>query len=280
MITALDHIVLLCPDLEEGAEAYRTLLGAPHVWSSVDGGIATAIFKTGNVALELMAPQGESETADKLRQMTADGARLTTLVYRSDDLGRDHKLFTNRDLSPSEISEGESSNLPMGEIRRWNRFRIPDDKMAGVKTFVLEPTEGELPDPKPIPGGVLALDHVVVNTPNPQRFLASYGAGLGFDLRMDRTFEDWGARLMFFRVGDLILEVMHPLKSDAEPDAQDSVWGLSWRVESIEEAHARLTSERVNVSEIRAGRKPGTRVFTAKSGTLDIPTLFIGPDQD
>jgi hypothetical protein len=34
----------------------------------------------------------------------------------------------------------------------------------------------------------------------------------------------------------------------------------------------------VEVSDIRAGRRPHTRVFTAKSHTAGVPTLVIGGD--
>ena len=63
---------------------------------------------------------------------------------------------------------------------------------------------------------------------------------------------------------------------DPEPDAPDRLWGLSWRVANIEAAHARLKAANVAVSEIRHGRKPGTRVFTVKDNTLGVPTLMIG----
>ena len=152
--------------------------------------------------------------------------------------------------------------------------------MAGVKSFVLQPEEGDLPDPEQVEGGVSALDHVVVSTPNPDRLMATYGAKLGLDLRMDRTFPDWGARLLFFRVGDLILEVMHRLDGGEDPGGSDAIWGLSWRVDDLPAAQARLRKAGLDVSDIRKGRKPGTQVLTVKSGTLGIPTLFIAKTDD
>ena len=52
------------------------------------------------------------------------------------------------------------------------------------------------------------MDHVVVSTPDPERAAALYGARLGLDMALDRSHPDWG-RLMFFRCGDLIVEVTH-----------------------------------------------------------------------
>ena len=98
-----------------------------------------------------------------------------------------------------------------------------------------------------------------------------------FDLaRLDRTEPKWGSRLMFFRCGDMIVEVVHNLNEPAS-DTPDALWGLSWRTPDIDATHARLASQGFTVSEIRTGRKPGTRVFTVKDGTLGVPTLVLQP---
>src|SRR3569833_2147257 len=52
-----------------------------------------------------------------------------------------------------------------------------------------------------------ALDHVVITTEDSDRAAALYGARLGLDLALDRSHHDWG-QLMFFRCGDLIVEVV------------------------------------------------------------------------
>jgi catechol 2,3-dioxygenase-like lactoylglutathione lyase family enzyme len=120
-----------------------------------------------------------------------------------------------------------------------------------------------------------ALDHVVVRTPNPERAVAFYAGRLGLDLRLDRSNPEWGARLLFFRCGDLVVEVAHDLKKGVS-DAPDHLWGLSWRVPDIAKANARLKSAGLDVSETRPGRRPGSHVFTVKNGTAGVPTIFIG----
>ena len=55
----------------------------------------------------------------------------------------------------------------------------------------------------------------------------------------------------------------------------DKLWGLSWRVANIDATRARLVSAGVDVSEVRTGRKPGTRVLTVRNGTCGIPTLLV-----
>ena len=43
-------------------------------------------------------------------------------------------------------------------------------------------------------------------------------------------------------------------------------------------ARARLADTGFDVSEVRTGRKAGTRVFTVRGEPCGVPTLFIGPD--
>ena len=43
---------------------------------------------------------------------------------------------------------------------------------------------------------------------------------------------DWGSRLLFFRCGDLVVEIAHDLKKGVS-DAPDELWGLSWRTPDI-----------------------------------------------
>jgi catechol 2,3-dioxygenase-like lactoylglutathione lyase family enzyme len=124
-------------------------------------------------------------------------------------------------------------------------------------------------------GSITALDHVVVSTSDPERAAALYGARLGLDMALDRSHPDWG-RLMFFRCGDLIVEVTHRPGKERDT-SQDRLSGLCWRVADIDATHARLVQAGVDVSEVRTGRKPGTRVMTVRSGTSGVPTLLVQP---
>ncbi len=81
---------------------------------------------------------------------------------------------------------------------------------------------------------------------------------------------------MFFRCGDLIVEVAHDLAAPPS-SGPDELWGLSWRTPDIVAAHARLDQAGIAVSEIRTGRRPGTRVFTIKDRATRLPTLVLGP---
>ena len=111
-----------------------------------------------------------------------------------------------------------------------------------------------------------------------------YGDGLGLRLAVDKEFPDWGVRLMFFRIGGVTVEVAAAL-GDAETagappqgrakDGADRLYGMTYRVRSVEAARVRLAAAGVDVSEVRAGRRPGTRVVTVRSNTCGVPTLLI-----
>src|SRR5258706_4601468 len=103
-------------------------------------------------------------------------------------------------------------------------------------------------------GAITAMDHVVISTSDPERAAALYGARLGLDMALDRSHPDWG-RLMFFRCGDLIVEVVHRPGKDAPADkAHDKLHGLSWRVADVHATRARLAAAGIDVSHVRTGR--------------------------
>jgi len=92
-------------------------------------------------------------------------------------------------------------------------------------------------------------------------------------MALDRSHPEWG-HLMFFRCGDLIVEVAHRPGKDVAA-ANDSLWGLSWRVADIDATRTRMLAAGIDVSDVRIGRKPGTRVASLRNGTCGVPTLLI-----
>jgi len=126
------------------------------------------------------------------------------------------------------------------------------------------PGEGDTTD--------LALDHVVLHSGDAERAAADHGARLGLDLRLDRRLEEHGFRGLFFRCGDAVVEIAAPTKG---ADGPDRFGGLAWRTGDLDETRARLVAEGLDVSEVRPGRKPGTRVATVRERALGTPTLLI-----
>ncbi len=277
MITGLDHLVLVCPEIESGTAVYEKLLGRKADWrATVEGGAATALFRLGNTALELIAPAGEGPLGTRLGEIIeAEGPGLITLAFATDAIAADHKAFTSRGLEPGVIAEGASQHSLSGARRTWQSFRIPDATAGGLKTFIVEPGEAAL-EPHPAePASANSLDHVVIDTAAPDRALAFYGARLGLRLALDRTNPDWGVRLIFFRTGGLTIEIARRLSEPEDPARADTFWGLTWAVADIQAAHDRLKGSGFDLSEVRRGRKSGSQVFTIRNGTMNVPTLFI-----
>ncbi len=278
LLSALDHAVLLCPDIDTGTEALETLFGRAADWCAVDeaGGTASALFRFANTALELLAPHGTGPRASDLAERVCAGeAGLASLVFAAPDIGAAHHRLARRGLDPDAVTDGASTDLKTGATRRWKRFRCSGDHTAGARVFVIQPEDTLAPAPPSAPGAVDALDHLVIETPAPGRALALYGARLGLDLALDRTAPEWKTRFLFFRVGGLTLEIVQHLDQPTDPAAPDRLWGLTWRTGDLDAAHARLSAAGLDLSAIRTGRKPGTRVFTVRSGTLSVPTLFL-----
>jgi catechol 2,3-dioxygenase-like lactoylglutathione lyase family enzyme len=133
----------------------------------------------------------------------------------------------------------------------------------------------------PAPGGatdptaVQAIDHVVVQTPDPDRAIALWRDGIGLRLALDRTFPERGLRLVFFRSGGITLEYAgaHPPAEDR--DGADRFHGVSYRVGDLASHRERLARAGLDVSPLRPGMRPGTAVVTVRSGTAGVPTLLI-----
>ncbi|MDZ4866178.1 MAG: VOC family protein [Alphaproteobacteria bacterium] len=259
MIVGLDRVRASVGDLAGGAVAVARLLGR-----SGFVGEENATFALDNIALDLSLSEGG-----------VDG--LTGLAFEVAIADVAYRVCQRRALSPQPpVAFAEADGTALREGRH---VELDPDATFGVQITLVEYAGKPATQPStPFDGAVTGLDHVVIRTTHPNRAAALYGARLGLDMRLDRTEPKWGARLMFFRCGDLIVEVVHNLNEEPS-DAPDKLWGLSWRVANAEAAHARLSANGFDLSEIRTGRKPGTRVFTVRNNTLGVPTLIVEVQQ-
>jgi catechol 2,3-dioxygenase-like lactoylglutathione lyase family enzyme len=284
MFSALDHVALVVPDLDTAAAQYQSLLGRAPNWRGADGGAAHVWFQLSNMALDIIAPIGPGYTGDRVKaRLDSAGEGIWALALATSDLQKTLRTLARRAVPASEPRPIRSTHVASGEKRYWTTSVLDPGGTHGPAIFVVE----HEPDEPAWPVSALsctetaciqALDHIVVTTTHPNRAAAFYGARLGLDMALDRTNPDWNARLMFFRCGDLIVEVAHDLRK--EPcDDPDKLWGLSWRVPDVDAARARLADDGFNVSAVRTGRKPGTRVCTVRDRTSGVPTLVIGGDE-
>jgi catechol 2,3-dioxygenase-like lactoylglutathione lyase family enzyme len=274
VITGLDHVVVVVSDIDAGATAYQTLFGCAPAWRSAGDGADHVLFTLDNMTLELMSPSGFSVTADRIRAViAAQGEGLASICFRTGDISKMHRRLDRLTLKPEPVAEVESHDAASGATLSWKRTRAATEVTRGVRMFFLELAKERPRSAALAAAPIAAMDHVVVATADPERAAALYGARLGLDMALDRSHPDWG-RLMFFRCGDLIVEVVHRPGQDADA-ARDRLWGLSWRVGDIAATRARLVAAGIDVSEMRTGRKPGTRVVSVRNGTCGIPTLLV-----
>lgn len=279
MITGLDHAVVLVRDIEAAVAGYQTLLGRAPAWRANSHGGATAIFALDNTSLELMAPSGEGEAADRVRAaLDKQGEGLASLAFEVDDIAKAHHRLTRLGLAPESISDGTSTDLASGRMLTWKRTRASAESTHGIRLFFLQRNEKLARSKETGSAAVSLLDHFVIATPDPDRTAALYGARLGLDMKLDRTIPAIGTRFLFFRTGGLVFEIIHPIK-DGRGDGPDKIYGVSWRVADVEATRARLQQAGLEVSEVREGRKPGTRVFTVRTGTFGVPTIVIQQDR-
>jgi catechol 2,3-dioxygenase-like lactoylglutathione lyase family enzyme len=193
----------------------------------------------------------------------ASTARLSSMVFATSSLDKAERLLERRALAAT---------------RRADALAVSADATHGVPIALIEIKDKVPPSPlkdSSEAASITALDHVVIRTPNPERAIALYAGRLGLDLRLDRSNPGWGSRLLFFRCGDLVVEMAHDLEKGVS-DAPDELWGLSWRTADIAHCNERLKKAGVEVSAPRDGRRPGTQVFTVQSHTANVPTIVIG----
>lgn len=240
MIDALDHLILRASFVDGAVGAYETLLGR----RAEEGRL-----QVGNVGLAI-----ENDAAT---------ARLSAMVFATSSLDKAARLLERRAVPTSR--EGE-------------RLVLSIEATHGVPIALIERTDKPASSPllkSSEAASITALDHVVVRAPNPERAIAFYAGRLGLDLRLDRGNPQWGARLLFFRCGDLVVEISHDLKKGVG-DGPDELWGLSWLTPDVALANKRLKDAGVEVSAPRDGRRPGSQVFSVESHTANVPTIVIG----
>jgi catechol 2,3-dioxygenase-like lactoylglutathione lyase family enzyme len=216
MIHALDCVTLGVASPEAALQSYATLLGCRPAAAGWPPRLPLA-----NMSLAFVAKPPSSDEG------------LAGVAFAVGDLAKAQHLLQRRAMRVHPAGAPGDRHL-----------HLATDSTHGVPVSLVERTPeaaGTIPaaaagDPD---AAVSGLDHVVIRTPHPERAIALYAGRLGLSLRLDRSEPAWGARLLFFRCGDLIIEVAHDLKAGVSEEP-DRLWGLSWRVPDIARAHARV----------------------------------------
>ena len=237
-LEGLSTLTIVVDDLDQAVADYAVLFGVAVEDVPGDAGRDARTFRAGNIDLHLRA------------RRTGEIAGLAALTFRVADIARATDTLARCGIPVAN-----------GMLDRDLTHGIP---MALTDMLV-----------QPAAEGGVALDHVVIRTPAPERAVALYGGRLGLDMRLDRSNPAWNARLIFFRCGDLVVEIAHVL-SDGVSHKPDTFGGLSWRVPDIDATHARLSRESFDLSPVRTGRRPGSRVCTVRNRNAGVPTILLG----
>ncbi len=276
MISSLDHLIIAVKDINEAEENYRKIFGIEPVWKGEHKALGTSnvIFNFKNTYCELLSANGDGIGASLVNNaIEENGDGLIGLVFGTNNAEESFSKLKKLGYLITEPSEGEGIDTKTKKIRKWKNLFLPPELSRGIFTFLIEHTEGALPSLDKYPSdSVNKLDHVVINTNDADGFIDIYRDTFNIRLALDKVIEHWKSRMLFFRLNKTTIEVIERKNEDT---SQDSLWGLAWEVESIEETHKRLTDEGIDVSPIKDGLKENTLVATIKSHTHNVPTLLI-----
>lgn len=122
------------------------------------------------------------------------------------------------------------------------------------------------------PNGVVALDHLVITTPDHERTLKAFDAA-GYDLRRVRETESYGSpmRQGFFKHGSVVLEVVGPAAPAGDSPAR--LWGLAFTCADLD-ATAAFLGPRLHPPKdaVQEGRRIAT---LDKSAGSTVPIAFM-----
>ena len=276
MFNKLDHLIVAVKDLQAAENNYQKLFGMGPVWSGThkELGTSNSLFNFQNTYFELLAPTSEGLGADLVNYyLDTTGEGLIGMVFATEDIAGVHSSLQEKKFLMGDPSDGEGINSSNQQARKWKNLFLPPELTRGIFSFVIEHTEGDLPQPQGIESSSPhKLDHVVINTNDADGFIEIYQDIFNIRLALDKVIEHWQKRMLFFRLNKTTIEVIE--QEDDLPPC-DKMWGLAWDVKDIKKAHQRLLDKGVEVTPIQKGVKENTLVATVKSHTQNVPTLLI-----
>ncbi len=248
LIHAIHHLSVTTERFDADVIGFGQMLEREPASSACEKMPRSAVFEVGNVHVYLIEH---------------DRSGLAELCFAVGDISRMARRLKRLGLA--------------AELDGTSTLTLSSDDSRGLSLSFVESDPDVVLPASADDTGVIGLDHVVIESSHAESTGFLLGAQLGLDMRLDVSNQDWGARLMFFRCGDLIVEVYHPLNRAAANTQVDNFFGLSWRVRDAEATRQRFAGLGRDVSEVRAGRKPGTQVFTLRDTNAGVPSLFVQP---
>jgi hypothetical protein len=153
----------------------------------------------------------------------------------------------------------------------WSLRSAASTELDGLAT-----TRSTAPPAPPAthPNGSVSIDHVVVATPDLER---TFGALEAAGLKLRRVREAGDVRQGFFRLGEVILEVVGGAPhAGAEAEEPAVFWGIVFVTEDIEGLAEKLGEQ---LGSVKDAVQPGRRIATVRSSAgLGVPVAFITPE--
>jgi len=146
----------------------------------------------------------------------------------------------------------------------WSLGGLPDDWVDDVDGVPTTASSGAASAPAQHPNGVVAIDHVVLMSPNLSRTVEALGT-IGVQPRRTRDAELGGRpiRQIFFRMGEVIVEVVG--SPDATGVGPSTLWGITYTVADID-ATASFFGDRT--APVKDAVQPGRRITTLRHHDL------------
>jgi hypothetical protein len=128
--------------------------------------------------------------------------------------------------------------------------------------------------------GVEFIDHLVILSPDVDRTIAALGS-VGVESRRTRQVDSeqygFAARQTFFRLGEVILELIGPNEPmDGAADRPAGFFGLAYTVRDLDATAALLAD---HIGSVKDAVQPGRRITTLRHKDLgmSVATAFMSP---
>ncbi len=275
MITDVHHVGIAVRDMEAALRFYGEALGLPLVkrGEAPARGALVALVVVGGSYLELIQPtRDDSPFAEHIAE---HGEGLHHVALGTDDVD-------------ALVAELGAKGVPLQDMEPREGFTgrlsyLAPEAMDGALLEVVQP-------PPELSGGsagdspVSRIDHVVLRLPDVEGACGRMRDYFGLETK--RTFERGEMRFSFLRPGDVIMELIGPMKplSEARPAPSTpagaglrtgSIAGLAFEVTDIEALTAGLKERGLPVGEPHPALQGGRIVSVHASGASGVPVAFI-----
>jgi hypothetical protein len=182
------------------------------------------------------------------------------VVLGGPDAGTGIVSWTLRDIPPATTSIDGLATTPSTD-----EDATPDDASAADPAVVHD-------------NGVEIIDHLVILSPDVDRTVAAFGA-VGLEPRRTRQVDPaqygFDARQTFFRMGEVILELIGPNEPwEGTADRPASLFGLAYTVHDLDATAALLVD---HIGKVKDAVQPGRRITTLRHKDLgmSVATAFM-----